>query len=180
MNKQALGVMAAFALIAPAAANAATFPIGSPNFFITSGTPFSPSITASFFNGFTTSTSFDDSFTFTIPQNGLGSGSISTSYSSGTANKLTITGLFVNGISYALTSTAVGQSATVGNIPITLGALNTIRVTGFTNGSGVYSGTATFAASVVPEPSVWALMIAGFGIVGMSLRRRRVTRVAFS
>ena len=32
-------------------------------------------------------------------------------------------------------------------------------------------------ASVVPEPGTWALMIAGFGLVGMALRRRR-TRCA--
>ncbi len=136
MNKYVFGAMAAFALAVPAAGNAATFPIGSANFFITSGTPFTPSITASFFNGFQTSTTFDDSFTFTIPQNGVGSGSISTSFSATDANKLTITNLFVNGVSYALTATASGQSATVGNIPIALGVLNTIRVTGFTQGSG--------------------------------------------
>lgn len=179
MNKYVLGAMAACALAMPAVAGATTFPIGSPNFFITSGTPFSPSITASFFNGFQSSTSFDDSFTFTIPQNGVGSGSISTSFSSGSANKLTISNLFVNGISYALTTTAAGQSATVGNIPITFGMLNTIRVVGFTNGSGVYSGTATFAAAPVPEPSVWAMMIIGFGAVGVAFRRRS-TKVAFS
>ncbi|MBO9582154.1 MAG: PEP-CTERM sorting domain-containing protein [Sphingobium sp.] len=179
MNKYVLGAMAAFALAAPAMAGAATFPIGSSNFFITSGTPFTPSITASFFNGFQTSTSFDDSFTFTIPQNGVGSGSISTSFSSGSENKLTISSLFVNGISYALTTTASGQSATIGNIPIKFGVLNTIRVVGSTNGSGVYSGTATFAALPVPEPSVWAMMIIGFGAVGMAFRRRS-TSVAFS
>jgi hypothetical protein len=179
MNKYIFGAMAAFALAVPAAGNAATFPIGSPNFFITSGTPFTPSITASFFNGFQTSTTFDDSFTFTIPQNGVGSGSISTSFSSTDSNKLTITNLFVNGISYALTASASGQSATVGNVPIAFGVLNTIRVTGFTQGSGVYSGTATFAALPVPEPATWALMIAGFGVVGFAFRRRS-TKVAFS
>ena len=178
MNKFALGTIAALAMIVPAAANATTFPIGSPNFFITSGTPFTPSITATFFNGFTTTTNFDDSFTFTIPQNGWGSGSISTSFSS-ESNKLTITSLLVNGVSYALTSSASGQSATIGGIPISFGVMNTIRVIGFTNGSGVYSGTATFAAAPVPELATWALMIAGFGAIGVAFRRRS-TRVAFS
>ena len=85
----------------------------------------------------------------------------------------------MNGVSYALTATASGQSATVGNIPIALGVLNTIRVTGFTQGSGVYSGTATFAALPVPEPAAWALMIVGFGAIGVAFRRRS-TKVAFS
>jgi len=179
MNKYVFGAMAAFALAVPAVGNATTFPVGSSHFFLTSGTPFSPSITATFFNGFDTTTTFDDSFTFTIPQNGIGSGSISTSFSATDSNKLTITNLFVNGISYALTTAASGQSATVGNIPISLGMLNTIRVTGFTQGSGVYSGTATFATLPVPEPASWAMMIIGFGIVGVAFRRRS-TEVAFS
>lgn len=36
-------------------------------------------------------------------------------------------------------------------------------------------GTATFnrAASAIPEPETWALLIAGFAVVGLSLRRRR-------
>jgi hypothetical protein len=34
--------------------------------------------------------------------------------------------------------------------------------------------------SAVPEPSTWLLMIAGFGLVGFSMRRRRQTRIAFA
>jgi hypothetical protein len=30
-----------------------------------------------------------------------------------------------------------------------------------------------FAASAVPEPATWAMMIAGFGLVGVASRRRR-------
>lgn len=36
----------------------------------------------------------------------------------------------------------------------------------------------TFAAAVVPEPQGWALMIAGFGLAGAALRRRRGLRAA--
>jgi hypothetical protein len=40
------------------------------------------------------------------------------------------------------------------------------------------SGTLTFrvlsADAVIPEPATWALMIAGFGLVGFAVRRRRV------
>jgi hypothetical protein len=35
-------------------------------------------------------------------------------------------------------------------------------------------GTLTISPSVVPEPASWALMIAGFGLVGSALRRRTV------
>ncbi|HZV57061.1 MAG TPA: FxDxF family PEP-CTERM protein [Sphingobium sp.] len=171
---------AALTLALPTAASATDFPVGSDNFFITSGDPFSPSITATFWNGFDGSVSFDDSFNFTIPQNGWGSGSITTSFSSSDLNALTITDLFINGERYDVPSTGAGQSLEVGGIPIIAFALNTIRVVGFTTGSGTYAGTATFAAAPIPEPSLWIMMIAGFGAVGMALRRRVSTRVAFS
>ena len=170
---------AALALAVAPTANATTFNVGSPNFFLTSGTPFSSSITAAFFNSFASTTaSFDDTFQFTIPQDGMGSGSISTSFSSN-SNKLTITDLIINGVAYAIPFTGSGQSATVGGIPIVNGFLNTIQVKGFTTGAGVYSGTATFTAGAVPEPASWALMIAGFGLVGAAYRRRRMV-VSFS
>ncbi len=38
---------------------------------------------------------------------------------------------------------------------------------------GPYAATGTFAA-VVPEPATWAMLIAGFGLVGYAARRRRV------
>ncbi len=38
---------------------------------------------------------------------------------------------------------------------------------------GPYAATGTFAA-VVPEPATWAMLIAGFGLVGFAARRRRV------
>ena len=163
----------ALSLTLATVAHAATvFPIGSSsNFFITSGTPTSPSITAIFFNSFTSSTSFDDEYTFTIPQNGVGSGSISTSFS-GASNTLVISQLIIDGVSYPVSSSSSGQSATVGNIPIHNGVLNTIEVIGSTTGAGNYSGTATFTA-VVPEPATWAMMITGLGLLGMTLRRRR-------
>ena len=35
-------------------------------------------------------------------------------------------------------------------------------------------------ASAVPEPATWMLMLAGFGVVGFSMRRRRNVRVSFA
>lgn len=170
-----LGIACATVALAVApSASATTFPIGTiPNFYITSGTPFSKSITAIFGNGFNTQTPFDDSFTFTIPfYNGIGSGSLSTSFSSA-VNHLTISQLFINGTLYAVPNTSSGQSMTVGGIPITAGALNTIRVVG-TSGplGGSYSGTATFSASV-PEAATWAMMLTGFALTGAMLRQRQ-------
>ena len=36
-----------------------------------------------------------------------------------------------------------------------------------------YSGTLNFSAAAVPEPATWALMLAGFGMVGFAMRRRK-------
>jgi len=178
LDKVKLGATAgalAFALSCAPAMAATVFPVGSPNFFLTSGTPTSPSITAVFFHGFGASGAFDDIFEFTIPQDGVGSGSISTSFS-GNRTQLTITDLLINGVSYVVPASGSGQSLTVGGIPILNGVKNTIQVIGTVQGSGSYSGTATFEATVVPEISTWGMMIGGLGLVGAALRRRQSGR----
>ena len=40
--------------------------------------------------------------------------------------------------------------------------------------SWVFISEVTFAGSVVPEPASWAMMIAGFGLIGGVMRRRRM------
>lgn len=179
MNKFVLAATAALTLAWAPSVQATVFHVGDPNFQITNGTPFSPSITAFFYSSFSASGPFDDTFEFTIPQNGFGSGSISTSFSNSSTNKLNITNLIINGTPYAITTEAGGQSRSVTGIPITAFALNTIRVIGTASGSGIYSGTATFTASAIPEPATWALLAGGFSILGAAMRRRPM-KVAFS
>lgn len=156
--------------------NVGTLPPADPYFYLTSGTPTSPTITANFGATITgPSTAFDDIFQFTIPQNGVGSGSLSTSFSSA-LNQLTISQVLINGVSEPLLSSSGGQSLTVNGIPITSGVLNTIEVRGTTsasNAAATFTGTATFAARAIPEPASWALMIGGFGLIGAALRRKR-------
>jgi hypothetical protein len=41
-----------------------------------------------------------------------------------------------------------------------------------------YRITIANAVGAVPEPSTWAMMLIGFGAVGASLRRRRVSAIA--
>lgn len=46
----------------------------------------------------------------------------------------------------------------------------------FTSSSGQFLGfSQTPTTNVVPEPASWAMLIAGFGLVGATMRRRRVT-----
>ncbi|MBX3483426.1 PEPxxWA-CTERM sorting domain-containing protein [Phenylobacterium sp.] len=44
------------------------------------------------------------------------------------------------------------------------------------SGARMLSGTATRQAAGVPEPRAWALMITGFGLLGATVRRRRLAR----
>ena len=46
-----------------------------------------------------------------------------------------------------------------------------------TSGGETESGNLTATVSV-PEPATWAMMVAGFGLVGVGVRRRRMTTVA--
>lgn len=50
----------------------------------------------------------------------------------------------------------------------TLGSIKFIST-----GTSFELDTLAFGSSIVPEPAVWGLMVAGFGLVGASIRRRR-------
>lgn len=41
--------------------------------------------------------------------------------------------------------------------------------------NGALNGSIGFTAAAVPEPGTWALMLLGFGAIGISMRRRRQT-----
>jgi hypothetical protein len=158
---------------------ATTFNVGSSHFFLTTGTPFSQNISAFFFNAFDKSTSFDDTYLFTIPQNGLGSGGIVTSFSNANVQVI-IDKLYINDVLYPVGATDSGYSRTVNGIPIVSGIQNSIRVVGTVIGSGNYVGNATFTAAV-PEPASWAMMIVGFGAIGAATRRRvKIAAVSFA
>ena len=71
---------------------------------------------------------------------------------------------------------------------ITCGPYNRVCGTNYRNfnlGGGTYTktfgdfGGGGTGAGAVPEPATWALMLAGFGLVGVALRRRPAVRVSF-
>ena len=177
MNKLILTTMVAVAAVAVApAASATTFPVGSPNF---TGSP-GPNGTFSgtFGNSGITVGNFSDSFTFTLPTNGLGSGTVTTSASIlASPNDLDFTSVTINNMMASLTKLNgdLYEVAFAGGVPITGGVLNTITVTGVSRGNGAYGGQLSFipSAAAVPEPAAWAMMILGMGIVGFAMRRRQ-------
>lgn len=48
-----------------------------------------------------------------------------------------------------------------------------LSVSNLTKITSTYSGTIDFVSAPVPEPTTWALMIGGFALAGVSLRRRK-------
>lgn len=67
-----------------------------------------------------------------------------------------------------------GEAFTIGTVGTTFTrgpGTYELRLSGSTTQTASYSGTLDFSAAV-PEPGTWALLLAGFGMVGYSMRRR--------
>ena len=82
-------------------------------------------------------------------------------------------------------SASLGPTQLIGPVDLFTGpASNPTFNTGTFNLSGGFTaGAATLtitraAVAAVPEPQTWAMMLIGFGAMGVSLRRRRQTRSA--
>jgi hypothetical protein len=179
MKKYLLGLATAVAAFAIApAATAATFTPGDPGFVVSFGS--GGSISANIGNS-GLSGAFDDTFSFLLFSDGVGSGSVSTSFSSA-VNSLIIQSVTVNGtITIPVTVDSAGfTGASAGNIPLFAGQ-NSIRITGIAGVNASYGGNITFAPNAVPEPATWAMMLVGFGMVGSAMRyRRRSTKVVYA
>ena len=158
--------------------------------FLVAGNIFSGPIAASFGHTGIVAGAFTDLFQFTIPQNGVGSGSVITGTDAFlSTTDLDITSVTVNGLAALLvlrdsggnvcfvrggvTGCGATEGYSIAGVPITSLALNTINVTGTSRGLGSFGGNATF--SPVPEPATWAMMLIGFGAMGVAFRRRRVS-----
>ena len=190
-----VGIAAVAALTMGSAAGATVIHVGGATtgapadasyiFDLTNGsTPFSPVITARFgadYGKHVGTQAVDDKFVFTIPQNGLGSGNFSTSFTV-TSNEFKLTDILFDGQSYfsQVTVGTHGWSLSIDDpLPITANVLNTLEIVGSVKGINGYSGNLTFAA--VPEASTWAMMLVGFGAIGAGYRRRRTaTKVAIA
>lgn len=188
MRNKFLSAVAAVAIVAianVAPASAAVFPVGTT-------TPGVGSFLAAMgpngtYNGAISRVgigagTFSDTFTFTVPSTGLGSGSvISSTVLMNGVTSLTFSKVSFNGMD--LTISALGNLVFAGGdgLPVAAGQLNTLMVSGTSQGGASYGGNLTFIPSAVPETATWMMMLAGFGVMGAGLRyRRRSSTVAFA
>ena len=213
MRKLVLSVLGASALAIASAASAQTIitpgapapPNDPTTSFIVSGNIFSGPIAATIGHTGIGAGNFTDIFQFTIPQNGFGSGSITTSVSFadfGGPTDLDIFSVVVNGLTaFATYATAFGDPTNPGgppffpvacttpgvgtcganqaffrnDVPIFAGALNTITVTGFARGQGSYGGNLTFSPAA-PVPEPATWAMMLFGFAGIGWQLRRTRR----
>ena len=184
MKKANLALAAAACFFTTSAANAATFFFGAGDMELAFGAD--GSISATFGrSGIGNGTAeggpigdFTDIYNFVIPNSGLASGSITTNTSFlGSSTDLDLVSIFFNGVQLTGTGVGLNEAYFANAVPIFGGQLNTITINGFSRGNGSYGARGSFTptAAAIPEPGVWAMMVLGFGVLGYSIRRRRVT-----
>lgn len=113
--------------------------------------------------------SFTDTFTFSLPA-GLVSSTISSIFTTSQMNNVNFSSVTFDGTAYNIVSQGQVEFRTLLSDPIASG-LQTLAISGNSGGNASYAGTLSFAAaSAVPEPATWAMMILGMGAVGFALR----------
>jgi len=186
MRNLLLSAVGAIALIGSATANAAVVvTVPSPPIFTppTSGGAIgqvSPSAGATA----TTTTSFSDLFTFFVNTSSQFSAQISnTSLGTNGQGNINFGNILVDGVGGLFTLVSLPGAAETwaccgvgGSSTMFLSAgSHTITIPGTLTGNvlGTYAATVNFGATPLPESATWAMMLLGFGGIGLALRRRR-------
>ena len=174
MRKVVLSLAAAAALTGASAANAAISIVGTSGTDITVGAPDNATIpnTVNFDSVTNIATTLNPWFDFKNDQQGFYIFDLtsSTLYSTITLEKVLSTGGTV----------VVDQvTGTTRHLELDSSVLDANAIYRFTysyttpSGGGTVSGNASFYPGAVPEPATWAMMLLGFGGIGMAMRRSR-------
>ena len=83
--------------------------------------------------------------------------------------------ILVDGASQIFTAPAPGTIGTVNLTGLNLsGGSHTIQFMQPNSNTWTFVSEISFFGTAVPEPATWAMMIGGFGLVGATMRRRRI------
>ncbi len=179
MIKSLTAVALALAIAAPAAALSVPYTTGTSSFTglgDTIGSPYDQ-ITLHGVSGTVTrsGTYLVNNVDFTVGVNAT-RGAVTTGFFTDTAAAFGMP--FTYTVPYTLTVSSSDSITLGGNTFVVDGHKVTLNTLTFTNQPvGTISGALTATISV-PEPATWAMMVAGFGLVGLGVRRRRATTVA--
>lgn len=117
-------------------------------------------------------TTFDFSTTFNLTGFNVATASIGGTFAADDSATIFLNGVQVGAVNQGglsfLTNFTINSGFVAGVNTLTFSALNSGA--GPTGVNVVVAGTADVSA--VPEPAVWGLMVAGFGLVGVASRRR--------
>ena len=121
---------------------------------------------------------FNDAFDFALPT-GVSSFTLTSTFTVNPKNDINFTTAAFNGQTFTIGSTGQNEYRFLNNVKVTGGAPQHLVISGTSGGNGSYGGVISFTPFVgVPEPTSWALMIAGFGGVGGVLRVRKDRKAA--
>lgn len=173
MRRVVLSLAAVTALVGTSAANAAISIGTTSGSNITVGTPDNTTLPNKVTFDSTTDTAGTVSPWFQFSNDLTGSYTFalitSTPYASVTLEQLLSDG----GVSILQTQPGGSSSLTMTTGVLTAGTTYRFLYTfNAGNGGGTFSGNASFTQAV-PEPATWAMMLLGFGGIGLAMRRRR-------
>ena len=159
-----LGLLAVATAIACAAAPAAAAPVIDFN-----------GISGTFGNTSIGLGAFDNTFNFTVADNGIVGATI-TSIAVSALTDVDFTSVALNGVEFTneiSDGNGIGREfRSIGSLTVSSG-VQTLRVRGNSGGNGAYAGTLAFTAQQVPEPAGWTTMVLALGLLGGALKLSR-------
>lgn len=124
---------------------------------------------------------FTDTLDFTVDGDGWFAGSLtSNTFQIGSSTDVDFTSVYLTGPSGTLPFNIInndgglGTTDTANLATMLLAGSYELTIEGIARGDGAFGGDTSFTVTGVPEPASWAMMLSGFTMLGVAMRRRNV------